>query len=593
MKYLISAAAAAMLLVSACGSRTSDTGFFRDGPRSVGPLYVCAMQPDPSGAEAEGGQGWIELKVSVPSELDGEWRVFGMSGTGTAQQLLSSGDLAEERWGLECGSVIRLHPRGGYSGDDDRGSLSYGYDGKYDFVCGTDSSPISLPGAEDGCVWVENEEGMISDILLYGSRPDPEMMASAVSSGEWPDGAGPVPCGGASGYLRLSDPSTEGDGPSGWSVCADPSFVREPHVCVSEAAASPASVIRGQPATFSVRAEGCDGAAVSSVGFDLSAVVFDALHSADAGVRTVRECADHRYSYSLDTAGIIPGSYEITLTVNCTGAQNSVMKLPFAVRMEPGIRPGNPTFSFSPSTCVSPGKTFVLSLPVTAEGTIATEARLECAALGIDAAGVRTDAGFSFPLDSSGYAEGEYQLRCTVSGESVPDASVSVQLTVRRDACLAGGDMESAIEDASGFSPPGSSYVNAADASCDVFQGKRSLHISGTSSSNGYVFISNSGCAAKGGFSKLVFRLKGFSGKSLSVNIWGGMQGYRSFNLGTVTGDRTVWSSGSNSYAGSVSLPDWAKITLDLSGVEPGGVFALKFGSAALYDLYMDDIRYE
>ena len=108
------------------------------------------------------------------------------------------------------------------------------------------------------------------------------------------------------------------------------------------------------------------------------------------------------------------------------------------------------------------------------------------------------------------------------------------------------------------------------------------------------MFASKLPCADKVGFSKIVFFLKGTaSGKSLSVNLWTGGASYKSFNLGTVNGDRLVLSSGSNSYTGSIYAPDWVKITLDISTVVPSGPIAFKFGSGAAYDLYLDDIGYE
>lgn len=596
MKHLSAAASAAILLMTACGGTTSDrnTGDAGGAPHFSGPLYISAMQPDPSGVEAEGGQGWIELKVSDGAGLAGAWRVQSASGDDPAAQLISSEDLAAESWSLQDGAVIRLHPRAGYSAGDDRGSASYGYDGKYDFVCGSVGAPASLPGAGQGCVWIEDGEGNITDILFYGSLADLEMISSAVSCGEWPSGGDAVPCSGTAGYLRLSDASAEGEGPLAWEVSDDPSFVLEPHICVSEPTASPASVFRGETVTLCVRAEGFDGASITSVDFDFSSVAFDKAHAADAVCRTVSEGADHLYSYPLDTSGIVPGNCEIPVTVHGAGVQSEAMRLSITVKEKPVITLGMPSFSFAPSTCAAPGSVVALSVPSAASGTAVSAVRLVCAELGLDASAVPADDGIAvFTIDTKECAEGDYTLALSASGPDADDAASSVELSLRSDLCVAGGDMESAVEDPSGFKPSGTAYADASGSPGNVFSGERSLHVSGSASSNGFIFTSGSACMPKAGFSKIVFRLKGASAKSLSINVRTGASTYRVFNLGAVSVDKTVSSSGSNSYAGTIHAPEWAKISLDLSDVVPGGTIAFKFGSSAAYDLYVDDIRYE
>jgi hypothetical protein len=574
----------------------------QDPPDRAGGLYLSALQPDSAGVEAEGGLGWVELKVADQAKLSAEWTVYA-AGPGAAKAALcGSSDLVSAVNALVNGSTIRLHPSIGYPGADDLESGVSGGDGKFDIVCGVDAAlPLS------GSIWIEDGDGNVADIVSYcgggsggmlaGDETDlAAALADAVEGGEWPSAEAVVCADSERGFMRLSDAACEGNDPSQWLVSGGPSVVFDPVLSVSAAAVSPSSAVKGEDVSFSLSAGGLYGASVESVTFDFSALKADAQHLADVAPQTLSVSVEGVYSCVLHTSGIVPGNYEIAVAVKGVGAPDAFTSASLSVRDKPMLAFGSPVLSYAPSTAAAPGKTFTLSIPVTASGTAVTALTLKCAALTLSQTGL-LDAGGNavFTVDTTGYAEGTYELAARASGDGVEDASAAVVCTVQSSWFVAGGDMESAIEDSSGFKPsPATGYVLASDSPQNVRSGLRSLHISGTPSSNGYVFASQNSCMPKGGFSKIVFYLKGFvSGKSLSVNVYTDSSSYRCFNLGKVSESKTVLSAGSNSYTGAVSLTGWTKISLDVADMVPAGRIAFKCGSSGNYDLYLDDIEYE
>ena len=586
-------AAAVLPLLFACQGASSGTSDDTDKGGRPDPAYISALQSDPAGVEAEGGQGWVEL-IFTGAAQEGEWCVRVSDGS-SVSLMMTSGDFAALPLPASGGATLRLHPYSGYSGPDDAGKTDAGWDGKVDCVCG------SLP-AGGGFVWIEDRDGNVTDFLCYGGESSCSAegdadgaLSCAVSSGEWPSPDAAVTCDSARGYLRLIDRASEGNTPSQWMVCGDASFAYAPHFELSQVYAAPASAVRGESVMLSCTALGAAGASVTSVIFDFSSVTVDDAHRGDAAAQTLPASADGSYSCAFSTAGAAAGSYDIPVCVTGAGAEPVTVCAKISVKEKPVIVLGSPVFSFAPSTAVSPGKKFTLSVPVSATGTDVSDIRLSCAALALASEGAAgADGNAVFSLDSTGWAEGTYALAVTAAGGGAENASASATLAVQRALCVEGGDMESDIAEASSMKPSSTGYVSAAESSGNVHGGARSLHISGTESSNGYVFTSKLPCADKGGFSKIVFFVKGTaSGKSLSVNVWTGAASYKSFNLGTVNADKAVVSSGSNSYAGSIYAPEWVKISLDISSLVPSGPIGFKFGSSGAYDLYLDDIVYE
>jgi hypothetical protein len=137
--------------------------------------------------------------------------------------------------------------------------------------------------------------------------------------------------------------------------------------------------------------------------------------------------------------------------------------------------------------------------------------------------------------------------------------------------------------------------------------GSGALSLNGTTpSSNDYTFtaVVPDGFSAAGK-TKIVFYIKGTSsGKSLSLNVYVGPNNtmgtdYKCYNLGDYSAERTVLPTGSNSYTGTIDTGgNWMKVTLDISDLTLNStagqnLFALKVGSAAVYDLLVDDITLE
>lgn len=130
--------------------------------------------------------------------------------------------------------------------------------------------------------------------------------------------------------------------------------------------------------------------------------------------------------------------------------------------------------------------------------------------------------------------------------------------------------------------------------------GSSALHIAGNTTANEYMFTAVASTSTPVSASKIVLYLKGTAtGKSLSFNVYSpdATGGYYKFNLGVCNGDANLSSSGTNAYTGSIDTGgQWVKVTLDITGYNlstTGNFFALKTGSSATYDLYVDDITFE
>lgn len=158
--------------------------------------------------------------------------------------------------------------------------------------------------------------------------------------------------------------------------------------------------------------------------------------------------------------------------------------------------------------------------------------------------------------------------------------------------------------------------------------GTKSFHISGTPSGNGYCFTTLSNMKPRGTYTKLTFWMKGTAtGKGFSINLGGNpaavnkvYNGAYVFNAsaggntaadtGEITAAKTIpvapledpYSNGYlgrvNNYTGSISLPAWTKITLDLTGCTGGSEMtnfplSFKVGKSGVYDVYLDDFKYE
>ncbi|MGS4344813.1 endonuclease I family protein [Myroides odoratus] len=153
-------------------------------------------------------------------------------------------------------------------------------------------------------------------------------------------------------------------------------------------------------------------------------------------------------------------------------------------------------------------------------------------------------------------------------------------------------------------------------------QGKTgsALHLNGTPDKNDYVFtVENQTVNPNAKF--ISFWMKGTSAKSLSFNVFKQDGSYDVFNLKSdadINDKKTVVitsnvvlqktarmqasnpKNGNNDYTNlTVNSPgQWIKVTLDLTNVDynksgKGSVFALKVGSNALYNLYIDSIVFE
>ena len=606
------AALAALLLVCCvadCGSKHhQNAGSAETG---TSPVYIAAFQSDDHGVEAEGGRGWVELKVSDASKLSGEWSVYTAYGAEWKSPLCVSTEIAAFAWHLETGSIIRLHPQTGYTGTDDSQSAGCGNDGKYD-LCYDDVMPGHYaPNALCGAVWVEDGTGAVTDFAAFLNGSDTKCflrdlidgtpsdgtrtLSDAVASGQWSSDPSVFVFDAGAGYARLADESKDGNLPSDWMLTSDPSIIYSPEFYLHELTALPSPVAKGTDIVCSLSASGIHGAEIDSVTFDFSAVAFSFADSSDGSPHIVPRQSDGIYSCVLHTRNIIPGSYSVVATVSGKGAVPVQRNVTIMVVEKPVVTISDPVFSFTPSTTVAIGREFTVSVTAAATATTVSGAVLRCTSCSFQSETLPDASGQCvWTLSPSMFPEGDYLLECVVKGEGAEDAMKTVPLSVRSNAVVPGGDMETAIQSGTLNPSPATGYVDAVSSPGNVHSGNRSLHISGSAASNGFVFSTPVACASKEGFSRLVLYLKGEAhGKSLSFNIFTDSTHYRIFNLGNILDDAVISPSGSNSYSGSISAADWVKISLDLSDVIPAGKIACKFGASGVYDLYLDDISYE
>ncbi|MCY1635944.1 DUF5689 domain-containing protein [Marinifilum sp. D737] len=140
------------------------------------------------------------------------------------------------------------------------------------------------------------------------------------------------------------------------------------------------------------------------------------------------------------------------------------------------------------------------------------------------------------------------------------------------------------------------SYV---EQSTEGRNGGKAMQIKTTPTGNDYVFTATvpEGFDATGK-TKIVFYIKGTSGKSLSLNVYKA-DGYARFNLGDYSAEATIEPSSSNSYTGTIDTSgEWVKVTLNITDVAlqttaGESLFALKVGKEQAYDLLVDDITIE
>ena len=130
------------------------------------------------------------------------------------------------------------------------------------------------------------------------------------------------------------------------------------------------------------------------------------------------------------------------------------------------------------------------------------------------------------------------------------------------------------------------------------------LHLSGTRSSNGYAFTTRpTGSNLPTHPTKLHFWVKGTSAKSLNIYVYKTDGSFYAFNVGALTNDKLVVENGgsTNSYTGTIDTNgEWKLVELSLEGLNDintsnvqGDFLAFRVGSAANYDLFIDNITIE
>lgn len=135
------------------------------------------------------------------------------------------------------------------------------------------------------------------------------------------------------------------------------------------------------------------------------------------------------------------------------------------------------------------------------------------------------------------------------------------------------------------------------------FNGTNSLQIKGTPTANDYVFTSTAASGLPASPKRITMYIKGTAtGKSLSFNVYktSGTPAYYTYNLGVFTNSAILNVADANQYTGSINTNgEWKLIEINLVGITGinlaagKDMFAIKTGSAGVYDLQIDNIRIE
>lgn len=192
------------------------------------PIYLSKFQADYSGYKTEGGQSWVEIKVSDASSIaSSDWKIYTANSNYSKTLMMDSTNVSQ--WtSLVNGDTIRIHSeKYGYTGDDNTSASTDGGDGKYDFVY-DDYTPSNVCGV----IWIEDGSGNVKDIIYYSIGGDTSTAVTsgsdgetalngAISNSEWPDASTIFDYDSSSSYAVLSDINSEGDDASDWTAQTD------------------------------------------------------------------------------------------------------------------------------------------------------------------------------------------------------------------------------------------------------------------------------------------------------------------------------------------------------------------------------------
>ncbi len=137
----------------------------------------------------------------------------------------------------------------------------------------------------------------------------------------------------------------------------------------------------------------------------------------------------------------------------------------------------------------------------------------------------------------------------------------------------------------------------------DKYSGDRSLYVNRPASGSGgaWIFRTADMVNSPVGATKIVFYIKGTTtGGSICVGLTpdGGATGNDVWNVGSINGPGNYSRSrtSSYSYTGEIDTQgEWAKIILDISGVEniTSKYFGMRLRQSDTYNIYIDDIQFE
>lgn len=133
--------------------------------------------------------------------------------------------------------------------------------------------------------------------------------------------------------------------------------------------------------------------------------------------------------------------------------------------------------------------------------------------------------------------------------------------------------------------------------------GSNSAQIKGTAAGNDYLFTAIAPAGLPASPKRITFYIKGTStGKSLSLNVYrtSGSPAYYTYNLLNFTKSSIIDVSDANDYRGAIDTKgEWMLVEINLAGAPlinltaGKDIFAIKTGSAGVYDINIDNIKIE
>ena len=288
--------------------------------------YITAFCPNNGSSMVDGGETWLDFRVSDPSALSslGEWRV--LCGTYMyTNLLLSASDISS--WSLSAGDIVRIH-EADWSGSTDSVKSDNNGD-KWDFKTAAEYSV----NYQYGIIWIEDGSGNIIDLVSYSTSENGSsywltsdqdnplaVLTAAVSGGHWPGNtlSEAFDMGNVSAlYARLKNSGTDGGSASDWET-HDGSESDPPTVAISSPADGTALTASTVTVSGTAADPGTDASGVKEVWVRAdsgTAVQATGTTGWTASVSGLTDGSHTIYAWSVDNSGNCSSTNSVSVTV--------------------------------------------------------------------------------------------------------------------------------------------------------------------------------------------------------------------------------------------------------------------------------------